>query len=70
MDKNKLEQSPLHKEIEIIPTNSSNSTSASKWTTDIYVPVRPKKPTFKVSGVKKDSLNTANSTSVRTEKTP
>ncbi|MGH2665364.1 GyrI-like domain-containing protein [Flavobacterium sp.] len=58
MEKNRLEQSPLHKEIEIIPVNSLNSNSAAKWTTEIYIPVRPKKLTIKVKTVKKDSINT------------
>ena len=57
MEKNKLEQSPIHKEIEIIPVNSLNSNSAANWTTEIYIPVRPKKAT-PVKPINKDSVKT------------
>ncbi|WP_310554718.1 GyrI-like domain-containing protein [Flavobacterium sp.] len=47
MSKNKLEQSPKHKEIEIISKNSTTNNSTSKWVTEILIPVRPIKPVFK-----------------------
>lgn len=58
MEKNKLEQSDKHKEIEIISKNSVTDKSASKWVTEIYIPVRPKKVLPKVNPVKKDSIST------------
>lgn len=47
--KNKLEQSPTYKVIELIPKNIITEKSASTWVTEIYIPVRP----IKVIPVKK-----------------
>lgn len=58
MENNRLEQSPLHKEIEIIPVSSANENSAAKWKTEIYIPVRPRKMTIRVRPVKRDTINT------------
>jgi effector-binding domain-containing protein len=59
MEANRLEQSDRHKEIEIIPVNNATEKSASKWVTEIYIPVRPKKTTVtNVKPVKKDSITT------------
>ena len=55
MEKNKLEQSPKHKEIDIITSNIVTNKSAAKWQTEIYIPVRPKKVIFKPRVVK-DSI--------------
>lgn len=61
MNKNRLEQSDRHKEIDIITQNFSTEKSASKWVTEIYIPVRPKKV---VSKPKKpvDTLAATNTT--------
>ncbi|WP_394757877.1 GyrI-like domain-containing protein [Flavobacterium sp.] len=58
MSQNRLEQSDRHKIVEIIPVNSSTEKFASKWITEIYIPVRPKKTTIRVKPVKRDTLNT------------
>ena len=47
MNQNKLEQSPKHKEVNIILKNSTTEKSASKWITEILIPVRPLKPIVK-----------------------
>lgn len=47
MEKNKLEQSDRHKEVDVIPSNSTNDKSAAKWVTEIIIPVRPKKVIYK-----------------------
>ena len=44
MKENKLEQSPKHKEVDIISKNAATDKSASKWVTQILIPVRPIKP--------------------------
>ena len=59
MEENRLEQSDRHKEIEVISKNITTDKSASKWVTEIYIPVRPKKALVKAAPIKKDSLNTA-----------
>jgi effector-binding domain-containing protein len=57
MKQNKLEQSPKHKEIEIITKSSATDKLASKWVTEIFIPVRPIKPAFKKKvSVSKDSI--------------
>jgi len=58
MEDNRLELSDKYKEIEVITKNITTDKSASKWITEIYLPVRPKKIVLKVSPIKKDSLNT------------
>jgi effector-binding domain-containing protein len=55
MAKNKLEQSDRHKEVEIISKNITTDKSASKWVTEILVPVRPIKSVFKPRTVAQDS---------------
>ena len=47
MNENKLEQSPKYKEVNIILKNSTTDKSASKWITEILIPVRPIKPILK-----------------------
>lgn len=42
MAKNNLEQSVKYKIIEVIPTNAFTTKLASQWTTEIYIPVKPK----------------------------
>jgi len=42
MEKNKLEISDKFKEIEVLLKSSATDKSASKWVTEIYLPVRPK----------------------------
>jgi len=42
MEKNQLELSDKYKEIEVITKNAATDKSASKWITEIYLPVRPK----------------------------
>lgn len=58
MFKNRLERSDRNKIIEIMTTNITSEKYASKWITEIYIPVRPKKTTIRVIPVKKDSINT------------
>lgn len=58
MEENRLEQSDRHKEIEVISKNITTDKSASKWVTEIYIPVRPKKLAIKVRSVKNDTINT------------
>lgn len=58
METNRLEQSDKHKEIELIPHNALTDKSASKWVTEIIIPVRPKKLTIRVRPTQKDSVNT------------
>ena len=60
MEKNKLEQSDKHKEIDIIQKNITTEKSAAKWKTEILIPVRPKKALFKPRTVK-DTLNITSS---------
>ncbi|WP_309609729.1 GyrI-like domain-containing protein [Flavobacterium sp.] len=47
MKENKLEQSPKYKEVDIILKNTTTDKSASKWVTEILIPVRPIKPIVK-----------------------
>lgn len=42
MEKNQLEISDRYKEIEVVTKNAATDKSASKWITEIYLPVRPK----------------------------
>ena len=62
MAKNNLEQSDNFKEIEVISKNITTDKSASKWITEIFVPVRPIKkevPIKKVKAVNQDSITDA-----------
>ncbi len=57
IEENHLEQSDTYKEIELIPKNITTDKSASKWVTEIYIPVRPKKIVpIKPKVAAKDSL--------------
>ncbi|MCL9805423.1 AraC family transcriptional regulator [Flavobacterium amniphilum] len=62
MVKNNLEQSDNFKEIEVISKNITTDKSASKWITEIFVPVRPIKkeaPVEKAKSVNQDSITEA-----------
>lgn len=61
MNKNKLAQSPKHKEVDIFNVYLANQKLASKWETEILIPVRPKKIVFKTVQ-KIDTLKTNNNT--------
>ena len=56
MEKNKLEQSDKHKEVDIISSNITTEKSAGKWKTEILIPVRPIKKVFKTSTVKDSTV--------------
>lgn len=63
MNKNNLEQSDKHKEIDIIIKNFSTEKSAAKWITEIYIPVRPKKVIYrpkKIIDTLATTVNTVN----------
>ena len=70
MSKNKLERSDRNKIFEIIPVNSLTEKSASKWITEIYIPVRPKKITITIKPVKKDSINNMIESNVKSSSNP
>ena len=55
---NGLERSDSNKIFEIIPINILTEKLASKWVTEIYIPVRPKKTNVRVKPTKKDTINT------------
>ena len=62
MVKNGLEQSDKYKEIEVITKNITTDKSASKWLTELYIPVRPIKkevPVKKEKAINQDSVTNA-----------
>jgi len=59
METNRLEVSDRYKEIEVLVKNAATDKLASKWVTEIYIPVRPKKIVLKPNPVKKDSLSSS-----------
>ncbi len=62
--KNKLEQNSKTKIIEVLPKNSFTDKLASKWITQIYIPVRLKKLTVRVRPVSLDTIRKTTSTKV------
>lgn len=52
MEDNRLELSDKYKEIEVITKSAATDKSASKWITEIYLPVRPKAVIKKASAAK------------------
>lgn len=71
MVKSDLEQSDKYKEIEVIRRNITTDKSASKWLTEIYLPVRPIKKQIPVSKEKtnQDSIAKASNEIIK-EATP
>lgn len=61
MTQNKLEQSDNFKEIDVISRNITTDKSASKWITEIYIPVRPIKSAVvrKEKKINQDSITKA-----------